>query len=88
MRLKQTFEVMELDDQIIAVPVGDGASQVHGLFKMNETAAFVFKLLQKGMTEQEIVDVMKKEYNAPEEKLSEDVHKCIETFIKMDLIEM
>ena len=47
MRLKQTFEVMELDDQVIAVPVGDNASQVHGLFKMNETAAFVFKLLQK-----------------------------------------
>ena len=88
MRLKHTFEVMELDDQVIAVPVGDDASQVHGLFKMNGTAAFVFKLLQKGMTEQEIVDAMKKEYNAPEERLSEDVHKSIETFIKMDLIEM
>ena len=88
MRLKHQFEIMDLDDRVIAVPVGDGAEMYHGVFKMNETAAVIFNLLNEETTEEAIVAFMKEKYSAPIDLLTEDVHKYIEEFKKNDMLVM
>lgn len=80
MRLKYTFETMELDDQVVAVPVGEGAEAFHGVIRLNETGAFIFELLKNDMTERDIVDAMKKEYDASAESLTADIHRYIDEF--------
>jgi len=80
MRLKFTFETMELDDKIVALPVGEGVNEYHGVIKLNETAAFIFNLLRKNTTEEDIVDALVEKYDAPREIITRDVHQYINEF--------
>lgn len=62
MKLKYTFESMELDDRIIAVPVGDGAQDFRGVVKLNDSAAEIFDLLKQETTEEAVVEALKARY--------------------------
>ena len=45
MRMKYMLEKMEMDDQVIAVPVGENCEEFHGIIKLNETAERIIDLL-------------------------------------------
>lgn len=86
MRLKYSFETMELDDGIVAIPVGEAAKEYHGVIKLNETAAFIFNLLQNDISEEEIVTALESEYKVAREKLIVDVKKYIDLFKTKDML--
>lgn len=86
MHLKYTFDFMELNEWIIAIPVGDNANEFHGVIKLNETSAFIFKLLSKDITEEKIVDTLENEYDAPRTLIIEDVRKYIAEFEERGLL--
>lgn len=86
MRLKHTFEMIDLDDQTIAVPVGANANEFHGVIKLNGTAAAIFKLLNQDTTEETIVDAMMQEYKISRDVLSRDVSKYIQEFQEKGLL--
>lgn len=86
MRLKCDFEIMEFDTEKIAVPVGEYASEFHGVIKLNETAAFILEQLKQETNEEAIADALQGEYDAPRNVLQEDVRKCIEEFTKKGML--
>ncbi len=86
MRLKYAFETMKLDDQTVAVPVGDGSEEFHGVVKLNEAAEDIFNLLKEDTTEDAIVEAMADMYDAPKETLAADVHKCVAEFMEKGLL--
>ena len=55
MKAKYTFEIMEIDDQMMAVPVGEVADELHGILKLNQSAAAILELLKEETSEEEIV---------------------------------
>ena len=77
MRLKYEFETVEIDDEILAVPVGDNADQLHGLLRLNETAADILSHLKKETTEEQVVEDMLKVYDIDRESLTAHVHNYI-----------
>ena len=80
MKLKHTFEMMELDDQIVAIPLGDGAADYHGVVKMNETGAFIFGLLKEDVTEEDILGAVSKEFALPQDEIADSVKEYIAGF--------
>lgn len=86
MRLKYTFETMELDDQLIAVPVGETASEFRGVIKLNEASAFIFGKLKQETTEDAIIEAMTEEYDAPREVLAADVKRVVNEFSEKGLL--
>ena len=50
MKSKYTFEKLELDGQIVAVPVGDNASDLHAVLNLNEEAMRILELLKEETT--------------------------------------
>lgn len=86
MRLKYQFETMNLEDQVVAVPVGADVNKFRGVVKLNETSAFIFGLLAEDTTEEAIVDAMEKEYDAPLSVITEDVRKIIAEFEEKGLL--
>lgn len=86
MHLKYNFETMELDDRIIAVPVGEGTSSFKGIIKMNETGAAIFELLKTDTTEEAIVKEMEKEYEGDTYQLASDVKSIIADFVNKGLV--
>ena len=80
MHVKNTLEPMELDDQIIAVPVGELAKEYHGVIKLNETGAFLLEHLKEETTEEDLVAALAKEYDLPPKRLTQDVHNYLALF--------
>lgn len=77
MKLKYKFVTMDMNDQIVAVPVGDTAGEVHGMIRMNKTAALILSLLKEDTTEEQIVDTLMEQFDAERKLLSSEVHKLI-----------
>lgn len=86
MHLKYTFQTMELDDRIVAVPVGTNSAEFQGVVKLNETAARIFELLKDEITTEVIVKKLAKEYDCPENVLEKDVQKYIAYFQEEGLL--
>ena len=69
---------MELDGEIIGVPVGNNASDLHAVLNLNEEAMRILELLMKETTEKNIVDQLVKEYDGTEAEIASAVHTFIE----------
>ncbi len=87
MKAKFDFEIMDLEDNQIAVPVGGGAEKFHGVLKVNETAAAILKLLAQDTTEEQIVENLLKEYAGDKAEISAYVHEFIEKLIAERIVE-
>lgn len=87
MKLKYNFEIMEIDDSNVAVPVGDNTDDFHGIVKLNDSALVVFEMLQEGITEEEIIQQLVQTYDQPEDEIAAFVKEFIDQLIRENLIE-
>lgn len=85
-KLKYMFETMELDDQRVAVPVGDGAQDFKGVIKLNESAAEIFELLKQETTEDAVVAKLRKKYGN-DLSVAGYVHEAVEYFRSEGVLE-
>ena len=78
MRIKYKFEKMELDGEIVAVPVGEGAAELRAVLNVNEEAMRILELLQEETNEDEIVKKLLTEYASTDEDIRPLIHSFIE----------
>lgn len=77
MRLKEGFILHNVGDEHMAVATGEAAKGFNGIVRNNETAAYIFELLQEETTEDAIVAAMCERYEAEEERIRADVQKLL-----------
>ena len=77
MKCKYLFEKMKLDGEIVGVPVGESASEIHAVLNLNEEAMRILELLREETTEQAIVEQLVTEYDSSEEEIEPLVHAFI-----------
>ena len=87
MKSKYTFEKMELDGEIVAVPVGEGAAELHAVLNVNEEAMRILDLLQNETTEEAIVSKLLSEYDSTKEEIQPLVNAYIDQLRKEGLLE-
>jgi len=87
MKLKYTFETVELGEEVIAVPVGQGASKIKGVLKLNREAKEIFEHLKSDTNEEQIVDALVLKYENSRDVLLKYVQNMIETLRTHGLIE-
>lgn len=87
MKTKYSFEIMNLDDGLVAVPVGENASQFHGVLKVNETAVAILKQLEKDTTEEDIVKSLLEEYAGEKEEIAGYVRAFVGKLINEGIVE-
>jgi len=54
MKLKYDLEIMNVGDEIVAVPVGDNASELHAMIKLNEESKQIIELIKKYDTPEKV----------------------------------
>ena len=86
MRLKFDFETMELDDSFIVIPVGEGASNYHGIIKVNDVGEEIIRLLKDDISEDTIVEMLLKEYDISQETLRACVLSFLSEFEKKGML--
>lgn len=70
MKLKNEFIMAGLDNEQVAVAAGENTS-FHGLVKLNESGAEVFKGLTEGQNEEELAQRLMKKYEGLDKKTAD-----------------
>lgn len=78
---------MEIEDEHMAVPIGDNEDELHAVFKLNKTAADIIELLKEDITEEEIVKNLSERYEGSKENIKDCVHEYISELHEAGLIE-
>ncbi|MCI6190084.1 MAG: PqqD family protein [Clostridium sp.] len=77
MKIKDGFVVREILDSYMAVPVGERTRDVHGVIALNETGAFLWKMLEEDTSEDKLIASMVKEYEITEETAKDDIKEYL-----------
>ena len=77
MKIKDDFILRKVADSYVVVPVNELTLDFNGIINLNETGAFLFGLLQKGATKEELLEKMLAEYDVT----SDVAQKGIDTFL-------
>lgn len=87
MKTKYMFEIVELDDGKVAIPVGKDAEKFHGVIKVNDTAVDILKSMEQDTTEEKLVESLLEKYTGDKEKIAEYVHEFIDKLNTEDLVQ-
>ena len=87
MKLRYQFVTTEIDDSIMAVPIGDGDDTPHGILRLNETSFEIFEMLQNEVSEQEIVERFVEKYGQLSDEAEADVRDCLRKLKESGLVE-
>ena len=88
MKIKKTFVLTTLGDSHIAVPVGKTAASFHGVIRLNQTGAEVFRCLQAGMDEAQTAKRLTELFDGTDaETALRDVREIVEQFLAAGIVE-
>lgn len=87
MKIKYGFVLRKIADEDVVIPIGDNIANFNGVIRLNESAAFLWKLLQDEITKDELVGFLIREYNIDEGLAINDVEKFINTLNENKVIE-
>lgn len=73
MKIKSGFVLKNIADSYIVVSVGDRVKEFNGVITLNETGVFLWKKLEIGATEEELVKALLSEYDVDEATAKNDV---------------
>lgn len=86
MKIKDGFMLREVAGNYIVVAVGNAVKEFNGMINLNETGAFMWKVLEKGGDEQDILTAMLNEYEVDEETAKADIKEFVENLVKAGLL--
>lgn len=85
MKIKSGFVIREIAGQYMAVPVGERVNDLHGMIALNETGAFIWKLLENEKTEEDLARALTEEYEVSYEEALEAVREFLELILNENL---
>lgn len=62
MKVKKGIVLSKVGDEFVLVPTGEAAKSFHGIVRLNETGAEIWKDLEKELSEEEIVNNLMAHY--------------------------
>ncbi len=86
MIIKEGFVLRELGGQYVVVAIGEASKHFNGVIHLNETGAFLFKLLSKETTKEKMVKALLDEYDVTEDNAIEDVLSFINKLKEANLL--
>ena len=87
MKIKSGFEIVEVGDEHMLIPVGDEASLFHGVIVINEEAAFLIKHLSENQDIDSLVELLIKEYDVDSVMALHDIEELLHSLDNMGVLE-
>lgn len=86
MKIKEGFILREVAGSYIVVAIGEAVKTYNGLITLNETSAFLWNVLVKGATEDELVNALLSEYEVEKEDAVKGVKAFINKLVEAKLV--
>lgn len=87
MKIKEGFILREVAGSYIVVAVGSRVKEFNGVINLNDSGAFLWKLLEKGSNEEEMKTALLGEYDVSEEIAERDIKTFVEKIKEAGLVE-
>ena len=86
MKIKDGYLLREVAGNYIVVAVGEAVKEFNGVINLNETGAFLWKILQEGATEEQLLNALLEEYEVEKELAEKDVKAFVAKLTEAKLI--
>ena len=87
MKIKEGFILRKVGIQYVVAATGKASENFNGMMRLNESGAFAFRLLQEGITEEELVERIVAEYDISAEAAHRDVESFLARLQEADALE-
>lgn len=87
MKIKDDFILRKVAGSYVVVPVSKLTLDFNGIVTLNETGAFLFKLLQQGAEKEELLAKMLDEYEVDEARAAADIDAFIQKVKDADILD-
>ena len=77
MKIKEGFVLREVAGNFIVVAVGSAVKEFNGIINLNETGAFLWKIVEKGCEREDLINALLGEYEVEKETAEKDIDKFI-----------
>ena len=84
---KKSFEIVQVNNDYMAVPTGKTAAGYGGVVPLSETGALLLKALDQQRTIEELADLLTSEYEVDRERALKDITQIVQEFERLGLIE-
>lgn len=86
MTRNMNFEIVDVSDEYIAVPIGEEAISFHGVVVLSEPAAYLLKHMSERSSTTDLVNLLVNEYDITRSTAEQDVNEIIQKFKVLNLI--
>lgn len=87
MKIKKNFILREIAGTYLVVAVGEAVKNFNAVINLNETGALLWKALEKGAEEEQLVSLIISEYEVEIEIAREDVSAFIQRLKEANLLD-
>lgn len=82
----KNYVLRKIAGKYVLVSVGEGIADFCGVVTLNESAGVLWKALQQGAAEEELVKVLQETFSITEEQAKEDVEKSLQLLLEHRMI--
>jgi hypothetical protein len=87
MKIKNGFMLREIAGQWVIVPLGTRVVEFNSIMTLTESGAILWRLLEKGTEEEEMVKALLQEYDIDEATARKDIKLFVENILTKNLCE-
>ncbi len=88
MKIKEGFVLRQVAGSYIIIGVSDEAIDFNGMITINETGAFLWSILEKGATKEELLEKLLSEYEVDKETAEKDISAFLSKLQSGNLLEV
>lgn len=87
LKAKKEYILRTIAGDSILVPIGEGIANFSGVIYVNDSAAFLWKLLQSETTSEQLEQALVNEFDISIERAEEDVQNFIDVLMRHNMLE-
>lgn len=76
-KIKDGFIIRKIGSQIMAVPVGQQTSELHGMIALSESGELLWNALVNGADTEQLTNILLENYEVSRERAAEDIDKFL-----------
>lgn len=87
MKIKSDFEIVNIDDDYMLVPVGDQIESFKGTVILNEVTAYLLEKMRVDRTIEELIKLLTSEYDVDEITAQRDLAELLNEMRKIGILD-
>ena len=87
MRIRQGFVMRDVAGQAVAIATGEASKSFHGMVKLNDTGAAIWRGVEEGLDEAAIAECIAAKYEVDSDRARQDVDAFIARMREAGLVE-